>query len=316
MNETILITGGAGFIGSHLAERLLALGKRVVVVDNLSSYYDPARKRSNLKQVGQVGKFVFYNASILQIRKLRNIFLIEKPSKVVHLAANVGVRPSFEQTEDYVRVNILGTNNLLEVASEHRTKQFVFGSSSSVYGKRSGNRGFRETDKPQPASPYAVTKLSAEFLCRKSSDAHKMKTTVLRFFTVYGPRNRPDMACYKFVEATSSGKTIDIFGRGTKRDFTYVDDVVGGIILALKKPFGYEVINLGSSDPVSLLQLVKVIERALDKTAKIRRKPLPQGDVPRTFASTSKARRLLRWRPKVDIDQGIKSLVAWYDEFK
>lgn len=229
----------------------------------------------------------------------------------MHLASEVGVRPSFERAGDYLSTNVGGTYQLLELAKQRGVKQFIFGSSSSVYGKRSGRRGFTETSKLKPISPYAATKQAAETLCH-SFASEGLKITILRLFTVYGPRNRPDMAAYRFVDRISSGKVIELYGRGTKRDFTYVDDIVDGIVRALKTPFDYQVINLGNSSPVAVAELIKLIEKNLKRKAKIRRVKLPPGDVPVTFANVSKAEKLLGWKPTITLDEGVKRLVSWY----
>ena len=312
MSETVLVTGGAGFIGSHAAERLLADGYRVVVVDNLNDYYNPKLKRRNLTSLRKQPGFVFYKADILQKRRLRNIFKKERPTKIVHLASEVGVRPSFERSAEYIQVNIIGTHHVLQLAGEAKVRQLIFASSSSIYGERAGKKGFAETDISAPISPYAATKRGAELLCRVYAREYKLKTTVLRFFTVYGPRNRPDMAIHKFIKAINKGEQIQLFGRGTKRDFTYVADIVEGIARALERPYPLEIINLGNSSPISIVKLVRVIEKHIGKKAKIRRGKLPPGDVPRTFANINKAKKLLGWQPETSIDTGMRQLIDWY----
>lgn len=289
MSKTILVTGGGGFIGSHLVERLQEEGYQVVVVD------------------------VKEGIDIRDYEKMQQIFSKYKPKKVVHLASEVGVRPSIERPEDYISTNILGTQTVLELVRDFKVKQFLFASSSSVYGKRSGRTGFRETDPVSPISPYGLTKVAAEELCRTYANMYGIPTTCLRFFTVYGPNNRRDMACFTFTDAVYHGRPIYLFGKYTKRDFTYVADIVDGIIKTLQHPLAFEVINLGNSQPALILQLVRLIEKNLGKKAKVRWQPLPSTDVPITFADVDKARKLLRWEPKISLDEGVRKLVEWYN---
>lgn len=313
MKNTILVTGGAGFIGSHLTERLLEDGFRVTVIDSLSDYYNPKVKKCNLVEAKKIFRFKFYNTDICELRKLDEVFNNEKPEKVIHLASEVGVRPSFERINDYLNTNLVGTSNVLELVKKYKVSQLVFGSSSSVYGKRSGKQGFNETDSLSPISPYAATKQAAEWMIRVQSSKYNFFATALRFFTAYGPRNRPDMACFKFVDRISKGKQINLFGKGTRRDFTFIDDVVKGIVRAVKKPFKYEVINLGNSSPVRVSQLIAFVEKALGKKANIKHMPLPAGDVSVTFANVTKAKKLLGWQPKIPIEDGVGHLVDWYN---
>lgn len=314
MSETILITGGAGFIGSHLTETLLASGFRVVVVDNLNSYYSSLQKKKNLRAIPTSPNYRFYRLDIRNLDALRRVFNREKPGRVIHLASEVGVRPSFAHAAQYFETNVQGTYGLLELAREARVKQCIFTSSSSVYGKRAGKRSFSENDPLAPISPYAATKQAAELICRFYALQFGLKMTVLRLFTVYGPRNRPDMAAYQFVRGIDAGRDLKLFGNNVKRDFTYVDDIVDGIVKALQRPFDYEIINLGNSSPVSVFQLVKLIEHTLGKGAKIKLASLPAGDVPLTFANITKAKKLLGWRPQTPLFKGIKNLVHWYQE--
>lgn len=288
MKKNILVTGGKGFIGGHLVKRLKKERAKVVVVDRKSG--------------------VDINS-----KKLENIFKENKFNCVVHLAAEVGVRDSFKRFEEYMYTNAVGTYMLLKQVKKYGVKQFVFASSSSVYGKRKGRKGFKETDKLSPISPYAYTKQVAEQVCQVSLKKTGVKLTVLRFFTVYGPNNRQDMAVFKFIDAIAQGRQIEIYGHNTKRDFTYVDDIVEAIVKVIKKPLKNEVINLGNCQPITILKLVKTIEKYLGKKAKIKKMPLPQGDVPVTFANISKAKRLLGWHPETDIETGIKDVVGWYN---
>ncbi len=287
MKRTILVTGGKGFIGSHLVKRLKKDGHTVVVVDRKSG-------------VDINGK------------KLYGVFKKKRFDSVVHLAAEVGVRDSFKRPDEYMYTNVVGTHRLLKLVKEYKIKQFIFASSSSVYGKRKGKKGFKETDMLSPISPYAYTKQVAEQLCEAMLKDSKVKLTMLRFFTVYGPNNRRDMAVFKFIDAIARGNKIDVYGRGTKRDFTYVDDIVEAIVRVIKKPLKSEVINLGNSTPTTVLQLVRTIEKHVGRKAKIVKKPLPRGDVPVTYANINKAKRLLMWKPTTKINNGIKQVVDWY----
>jgi len=298
MSKKILVTGGAGFIGSHVCDRLVTDGYRVVVVDRKEL------ERKDLKS---------YKIDIRNEKRLKKVFDKERPSQVIHLAAEAGVRESFKRGAEYIETNVNGTFNVLMAAKNSGAKQVVYSSSSSVYGKRTGTKGFLETDRMEPVSPYAVSKVAAEHVCRIFSGNNKLPITVLRFFTVYGPRNRTDMAAYKFMKAIDEGKQISIYGKGTKRDFTYVGDIVLGVKMALKRTRAYEEINLGSGKPVLVAALIKEVERVLGKKAKLKRVALPQGDVPVTFANINKAKKLLGWRPKVSIKVGIKNLVGWYN---
>ena len=282
------MTGGQGFIGTHLVKRLRKDKHQVTVVD---------------RKQGQ---------DITNFRQLKRVFKAGKFDTIVHLAAETGVRPSWQIPDKYIKTNVIGTHNLLKLAAEFNVKQLVFASSSSVYGKRSGNRGFAETDLLSPISPYAATKVAGEALCQAYAQEQGMKTTVLRFFTVYGPRNRKDMAAFTFTRDILAGRQIKLFGENIKRDFTFIDDIVDGIVRAIKKPFDWEVINLGNSRPVKVTQLIREIERAAGKKAKVKLEALPAGDVPVTFANIDKAKKLLGWQPKTGLEEGVEKLVNWY----
>jgi len=310
----ILVTGCAGFIGSHLTERLLAQGFEVVGVDDFNDYYDPAIKRANISQALKDKRFVLIEADVRDKKKMKKIFEKNDIKKIVHLAARAGVRASFEQAELYFSVNVLGTLNLLERAKTHNIEQFVFASSSSVYGLNkppfSENQAITNI-----ISPYAASKRSGELLCQVYARNYNIPITCLRFFTVYGPRGRPDMAVYKFTDRIAKSLAIERYGKGDmRRDFTYIDDIVGGIMLALEKPFDFEIINLGNNKPVQLNRLIELIEQNLGKKADIVEKPVPKGDVPITYADISKAKRLLGWKPKTSIEEGIKRFVEWYKD--
>ncbi|MBI2523115.1 GDP-mannose 4,6-dehydratase [Candidatus Woesearchaeota archaeon] len=313
----ILVTGAAGFIGSHVCEALAKEGKHVIGVDNFNSYYSPKIKESNIEALNKNKNFSLYREDIKNIDGLKNIFKNSKIEKIIHLAARVGVRPSISMPDAYVQDNIQGTLNLLELARENSIKNFVFGSSSSVYG---GNKKipFSENDEVNSQiSPYGFTKRSCELLCNTYHNLYGMNIACLRFFTVYGPRGRPDMAIYKFAKMINEEKKIEVYGNGTsKRDYTYVSDIVKGILLALEKNKGFEIINLGDNNPVILKDVIRLIENNLDKKAKIKMAEKQQGDMEVTYANISKAKKLLGWSPEIDFKQGIKSFTEWFKSNK
>lgn len=319
--RSILVTGGAGFIGSHLVDRLLSDGEwQVTVVDDLNDFYDPAIKRENAERAAQSPNYRLAEADIRDRSALRNIFADGRFECIVHLAARAGVRPSLEQPELYAETNINGTLNLLQLAREHGIRQFVFGSSSSVYGINA-KVPFGEDDPiRQPISPYAATKGAGELLCHTYAHLFGIRSVCLRFFTVYGPRQRPDLAIHKFARLISAGKPIPVFGDGTtRRDYTFVDDIISGVrasidYVADETKSDYEVINLGESRTVELRELISLLEKELDLQAVIDRKPLQPGDVPQTFADISKARKLLGYDPQTQIEDGIKRFGEWFRE--
>jgi UDP-glucuronate 4-epimerase len=313
--KNVLITGGAGFIGSHLVDRLLAEGEwSVTVVDDFNDFYDPAIKRANARRHDEDSNYRLFVADIRNKASLEKVFAGDKFDSIVHLAARAGVRPSLEQPLLYAETNIVGTMNLLELARQHAIKQFVFGSSSSVYGINA-KVPFAEDDPiRQPVSPYAATKAAGELLCHTYAHLYGIRCVCLRFFTVYGPRQRPDLAIHKFARLISENKPIPVFGDGTTcRDYTFIDDIIAGVRAAID--YGesdYEVINLGESRTVELRELISLIEKELGTTAKIDRQPLQPGDVPRTFADVTKARRLLGYNPQTPIEEGIHRFVEWF----
>ena len=315
--NTILVTGGAGFIGSHVCERILGKGDNVVCVDDLNDYYNPDAKESNIKGFLTNEKFKFYRVDIRDFKKLENIFNENKIDKVIHLAARAGVRASLKNPELYFDVNVNGTENLLKLAVKYGIKNFVFGSSSSIYGTNKKIPFSEEDDVNKQISPYAESKKKAEVLCRQYHDKFNMNITCLRFFTVYGPRGRPDMAVYKFTKLISEEKEIELYGSvESKRDYTYISDIVEGVMSALEKGLGFEIINLGNSTPVKLKELVEAIEKQAGKKAKIKMKEKQPGDVLITFADINKAKRLLNYRPKVGIKEGIRKFIEWYNKNK
>jgi len=313
--KNILITGGAGFIGSHLIDRLVTEGDwRITVVDDFNDFYDPSIKRANIEEHLSNPNFKLVEADIRDFYSLHEVFNEGKFDCVVHLAARAGVRPSLTEPRLYVETNINGTTNLLELARQHAVTQFVFGSSSSVYGENK-KVPFSEDDPIfNPISPYAATKAAGELLCHTYAHLYGMRTICLRFFTVYGARQRPDLAIHKFAKLIDAGVAIPVFGDGTtRRDYTYVDDIISGVRAAIDySQTNYEVINLGESRTVELRELISLLENALGKKAQIDRQPTQPGDVPQTFAGIAKARRLLNYNPRTQIEAGISLFIDWF----
>lgn len=313
--QNILVTGGAGFIGSHLVASLLDEGRfEVVVVDDFNDFYAPALKRDNVAAyVGRPG-FRLIEADIRDRERMTRVFAETRFETVVHLAARAGVRPSLAEPVLYAETNIGGTLNLLELSRESGVRQFVFGSSSSVYGINAKIPFSEDDPVRQPISPYAVTKAAGELLCHTYAHLHGIRCVALRFFTVYGARQRPDLAIHKFARLISEGRPIPVFGDGTtRRDYTYIDDIIAGIRAAMDYDASmYEAINLGESRTVELRELIALIEKELGREASIDRQPLQPGDVPQTYADISKARRLLGYHPQTPIEEGIRRFVAWF----
>lgn len=318
--RSVLLTGGAGFIGSSLAEALLRRGTRLAIVDELNDFYSPAIKKANLGEIGQTGEFDFFQADICDLSQLREAFEAAQPEIVVHLAARAGVRPSLEDPALYERVNVAGTMNVLEMCREFKVRKFLFGSSSSVYGVAE-QVPFKESNTElRPISPYAATKLSGEMLAFTYAYLHGIEVVCLRFFTVYGPRQRPDLAIYKFTELIEAGRPIPFFGDGASgRDYTFVSDIVSGLLAALEyRPEPgvgserFDILNLGNSHPVTLNELVELLEAATGKRAVRKQLSAQPGDVPITWADISKARRLLNYAPQTPIEEGIAEFVSWF----
>ncbi len=309
-----LVTGGAGFIGSHVCERLLRDGHAVWTLDDLNPFYDPALKRNNLREIQTLAKpFEFIVGDITDRAALDELFSSVKFDQVIHLAARAGVRPSLEEPALYQRVNVEGTVNVLEAARQNGVKKIIIASSSSVYGVNS-KVPFSESDPIFSAiSPYAASKLACEALGHVYHHVYGMDVTMLRFFTVYGPRQRPDLAIHKFAKLIRDGKPIPVFGDGsTARDYTFIDDIVDGVIACTQKNFGYQVFNLGEAQTVKLDELIALLEKSLGKKAVINRQPPQPGDVPITFADISKARAKLGYNPKTKIEQGIPLFIEWF----
>src|SRR5918997_2052366 len=315
-DRQILVTGGAGFIGSHLVDRLLAEGRwRVTVVDDFNDFYDPAAKRANVAGHLKHDAYRLVEADIRDAGAMARVFDGAAFDCVVHLAARAGVRPSLSEPLLYNETNVTGTLHLLELARKHGTGQFVFGSSSSVYGINAKVPFSEEDPTRQPISPYAATKAAGELLCHTYAHLYGIRTVALRFFTVYGARQRPDLAIHKFARLITEGRRIPVFGDGTtRRDYTYVEDIVAGVRAAIDyEATPYEAINLGESRTVELSELIALLERELGRKAVIDRQPLQPGDVPQTFADITKARRLLGYNPQTQIETGIRKFVAWFN---
>jgi len=309
-----LVTGGAGFIGSHVSERLLRSGHAVTVIDDLNDFYARDIKLRNVEEVRAIGGSIqLVEGDITDAETVDKMFAQSKFDQVIHLAARAGVRPSLMEPALYQRVNVEGTVNILESARKHGVNKLVLASSSSVYGVNS-KVPFAESDPIfQTISPYAASKLACEALGHTYHHVYGMEITMLRFFTVYGPRQRPDLAIHKFARLIDSGQPIPVFGDGsTARDYTYIDDIVGGVIACTERSLGYDVFNLGESQTVALSRLIELLELALGKKAVIDRQPLQPGDVPITFADVTKARERLDYRPTTKIEQGIPKFVEWF----
>jgi UDP-glucuronate 4-epimerase len=311
-SKKILVTGHAGFIGSSLTLRLLRDGYKVVGIDNYNDYYDVVAKEQNVREFKNNSGFVEYRGDIRDKELLKKVFKEQQIGTIIHLAARAGVRPSLLNPELYHEVNVGGTINLLKVAKKNRVSQFIFASSSSVYGNQE-KTPFSETDElEEPVSPYAETKMIAEKSCSHFAKETGMATTILRFFTVYGPKGRPDMAPFLFCYKALKGLPVTKFGDGSSsRDYTYIDDIVEGIILSVKNPFDLEIINLGNNTPVSLNQFISLVEKVTGKKLKIISRPRHPADVVKTYADITKAKELLGWKPKVSLNEGLKNLVNW-----
>jgi UDP-glucuronate 4-epimerase len=310
-----LVTGGAGFIGSHICERLLQAGHAVWALDDLNPFYSPAIKRRNLEEIAAAGKrFTFVEGDLGDVPALQGLFRTGRFDQVIHLAARAGVRPSLEEPELYQRVNVSGTVNILEAARLAGVKKITMASSSSVYGVNK-KVPFAEDDPVFSAiSPYAASKLACEALGHVYHYVYGMDVAMLRFFTAYGPRQRPDLAIHKFCKLIAAGKPIPVFGEAEKtaRDYTFISDIVDGVMACTEKQFGFEIFNLGESQTVTLARLVELLEKSLGKKAIIERHPAQPGDVPVTFADITKSKKHLGYAPKVKIEEGIPLFVEWF----
>ncbi|MBI3881109.1 MAG: SDR family NAD(P)-dependent oxidoreductase [Verrucomicrobia bacterium] len=309
-----LVTGGAGFIGSHVCEALLREGHGVWAFDSLHPFYPTAAKERNLAEIRAAGgNFNFVLGDLAEPTALRNLFANVRFDQVIHLAALAGVRPSLMEPESFQQINVEGTVNLLEAARHRGVRKVTIASTSSVYGVNE-KVPFAESDPTlRIISPYAASKLACEALGHAYHHVYGMDIVCLRFFTVYGPRQRPDLAVHKFAKLIAAGKPIPVFGDGsTARDYTYVSDTVQGVLACTRKEFGYDIFNLGESETVTLSRLIELLEQSLGKKAIIERLPLQAGDVPITYADISKARKHLGYNPGVKIEDGIRKFVEWF----
>jgi UDP-glucuronate 4-epimerase len=313
-NPSIIVTGAAGFIGSHAAEALIARGMRVVGVDNFCNFYDRSWKENNLKSIGR--GIEMEEMDITDGARVAKLVGLVKPAAILHLAAMAGVRPSIEQPAHYARVNVEGTTHLLQAAVENKVGKFIFASSSSVYGNGSKVPFSEEDPVSEPISPYAATKRAGELICYSFWHLYKLPISCLRFFTVYGPRQRPDLAIHKFTRLIAQDKPIPVFGDGsTSRDYTFVEDIVKGILASLDRCERYRIYNLGGSDPVTLAQLIEGLEKAIGKKAIIDRRPSQPGDVERTYADLTRSTAELGYKPTTPLAMGLKKFIAWFREY-
>jgi UDP-glucuronate 4-epimerase len=308
----ILVTGGAGFIGSHLVEKLLTDGNEVAILDDFNDFYDPEIKRENIAVVSR--DVPIHQVDLRDSAAVRSLFHKEKFEAIAHLAARAGVRPSIQHPQLYYDTNVLGTLHLLEAARVTGVDQFVFASSSSVYGISKTVPFSEDLHLTQTISPYAASKIAAEFLCSTYSHLYQLRVVALRYFTVYGPRQRPDLAIHQFTKRIHAGRPIDQFGDGTtRRDYTYIDDIIQGTMAALKyEGPRFDVFNLGENETIQLKDLIAAIENALGTKAKINRLPEQPGDVPLTCADISKARKLLGYDPKTSFAEGLPRFLKWF----
>jgi UDP-glucuronate 4-epimerase len=317
----VLLTGGAGFIGSHVAEALLRRGAQLAILDNLDDFYPRPWKQASLEDLRAIGPFEFFQADVCDPAGVNAAFEKTQPEIVIHLAARAGVRPSIENPLLYERVNVGGTAALLEACRQFRARKLIFGSSSSVYGATSRAPFSEDQHDLRPISPYAATKLAGELAAYTYAHLYRLPVVCLRFFTVYGPRQRPDLAIHKFTALVEAGMPVPVFGDGsTGRDYTWVDDIVAGVLAAMDySPAGevpFEVFNLGNSSPVRLEELLATLERATGREVRRQTLPAQPGDVPLTWADISKACRLLGYNPQTQLDEGLARFVEWYRRAK
>ncbi|GMU52112.1 MAG: NAD-dependent epimerase [Candidatus Xenobia bacterium] len=315
--ETILLTGSAGFIGSHAATKLLKAGKRVIGIDNLNDYYSPTRKSRNLQEIQQENSspehFQFVEGDIRDSGLLQRLFQEHQIDKVVHLAGMAGVRNSIEDPALYIDINLKGTLNLLDKARDYQVKNFVFSSTSSVYGNTQVTP-FNESDPcDRPLAPYPATKRAAELLAHSYHHLYGLNFTSLRFFTVYGPRGRPDMMAYRVLDNIFFGRETPLYNQGEMfRDWTYVEDIVSGVIAATERQLGYALINLGRGQPLKLSDFVRIVEEKTGRKAKLTPERMMEADIPYTFADITRAGELLGYQPRVDVEEGIERFWQWY----
>ena len=315
-NQVILVTGAAGFIGFHLSKKLLEMGERVVGVDNLNSYYDVNLKKARLEILESNNNFGFYKEDIQNLDALKDIFRQHQIEIICNLAAQAGVRHSLKHPFSYQKSNLEGFLNIIELARKYKVNNFIYASSSSIYGNNK-NIPFSVDDRVDtPISLYAATKKANELIAHAYSHLYQIPCTGLRYFTVYGPWGRPDMALFLFTDAILKGMPINVYNYGRmKRDFTYIDDIVEGTVAALKRPVPYEIFNLGNSDSVHLLDFIHILEEELGQEAEKNMMPMQPGDVAETAADIQKSRKLLGFNPKTSLREGIKKFVAWYRQY-
>ncbi len=313
----IIVTGGAGFIGSYLCEKLINLGFKIICIDNFDDFYSPEIKEDNIRGVINNNNFKLYRLDICNLDQLEKIFLKNDIGMVIHLAAKAGVRPSIKSPLLYQKVNVLGTMNLLECCKKYNIPKFIFASSSSVYGE-SKKIPFSEDDNvDHPVSPYAATKKAGELICYTYHSLYKISIFCFRFFTVYGPRQRPEMAIHKFTRQILNGEQIEIYGNGSSsRDYTYIDDVISGVVNSLDRIKGFEIINLGNSNTIKLIDLVRLIETVTGEKANLKFINRQPGDVFMTYADIRKARKMLKYFPETNINEGLTKFIRWYKEKK
>src|SRR5256884_5477600 len=308
----VLVTGGAGFIGSHLVEKLLVSGHEVVILDDFNDYYDPKIKHANI--AGFAKDVTIHHVDLRDGESVRNVFHREEVDSIAHLAARAGVRPSIQYPRLYYDANVTGTLHLLEAARVTGVERFIFASSSSIYGASKTVPFSEDQHLTQTLSPYAATKIAGEFLCSTYSHLYRLRVVALRYFTVYGPRQRPDLAIHQFTRRIYAGQPIDQYGDGsTRRDYTYIDDVIQGTIAALQYdgPL-FDIFNLGESETIQLKDLIVAIENALGKKAKINQLPEQPGDMPLTYPDISKARKLIGYRQTTRLTEGLPRFVEWF----
>jgi UDP-glucuronate 4-epimerase len=313
MTKRLIVTGAAGFIGSSLSDSLVNGGSDVLGIDNFDPFYDKILKERNIAHALKSPRYKFRDGDIRDPEFIDNCFSDFRPDTIVHLAAKAGVRPSLSDPGLYLDVNVMGTMNILEMMKKHNIKKMIFASSSSVYGNNK-KVPFSENDNVDyPVSPYAASKKAGELLCHTYHHLYNLDIFCLRFFTVYGPRQRPDLAIHKFVKALFNDEVITLYGDGTtSRDYTHIDDIVSGISAAIERVKGFEIFNLGSSKPISLTGLVRLLEKSAGRQANLKYLPMQAGDVERTFADISKARTLLGFNPEIGLETGINNYLNWY----
>ena len=313
MLNNVLITGGAGFIGSTLADTLLKENCKVICVDNFCDYYSPELKRKNISNALLNSNYKLYEADIENLEELEKIFSENKIDIIVHLAARAGVRPSIEKPVEYMQTNVMGTVNILELMKKYGVKKMCMASSSSVYGNCKAEKFSEDLNVRRPISPYAASKSACEQICYTYHHLYDLKIVMLRYFTVFGPRQRPDLAINKFVNLIRNNQPINMYGDGSSiRDYTYIDDIVSGTISAMKyDKTGYEIFNLGGGNPISLVDMISTIENILGKKAIINKMPMQPGDVDRTVCDISKSMKLLNYKPETSFYDGVKNFINW-----